>query len=288
MKHPATLLSVIPCAASRLTIESKWTTCTQEVREVEKLSVEWLRRGRALSLHSPHLAVLLRQIIERAGTPPPTSSVRPSGPRLFACAIQSAMYREPELTIMRRFQPEEYSFWIGNIVPTSTAEKLRMLEVTSTAQRLAHLKLLLKVRLAPPFCTHECVTTPCGMLARVGRILGLCAACMHTTWHRRRFGGHVIPCQPLLPALCQMQRNLLSLKLTRRAVHRLGLKELATVLSMRVQAGAKQAGAKHRLKALAKPLMVPAAVGRREEETNKAPEIDSVPQPLSSASGTCV
>lgn len=40
-------------------------------------------------------------------------------------------------------QPEKYSFWIGNIVPTSTAEKLQMLELTSTRERLEHqIKLL--------------------------------------------------------------------------------------------------------------------------------------------------
>jgi hypothetical protein len=126
---------------------------------VEKLSVEWLRRGRALSLHSPHLAVLLRQIITRAGPPPAMTSVRPCGPQLCldARCSEQCLIDPPTVVLMHmcRFQPEKFSFWIGNILPTSTAEKLQMLDVTSTAQRLAHLKTLLKVCIAFASCATD-------------------------------------------------------------------------------------------------------------------------------------
>ena len=95
---------------------------------------------------------MLRQIIARAGPPPPSTEVRALGTRrptslpLHHTHTIGVSRKSPELTPMRPPQPEKYSFWIGNIVPTSTAEKLRMLVVTSTAQRLAQLKLLLQVR----------------------------------------------------------------------------------------------------------------------------------------------
>jgi hypothetical protein len=90
------------------------------VRQVQIMVKEWLVRARTLSRHSPKMSLLFRQLVARAGKPPadPSSAV------------------------------ELYTFWVGNILPTSTSDRQSMLGTISTRGRLRGLGLLLKETLS--------------------------------------------------------------------------------------------------------------------------------------------
>lgn len=90
------------------------------VRQVQIMVKEWLVRARTLSTHSPKMSLLFRQLVARAGKPP----------------------KDPSKEI------ELYSFWVGNILPTSTRQRWTMLGMVRTKDRLMELLKLL----------HETVT----------------------------------------------------------------------------------------------------------------------------------
>merc|ERR1719149_605170 len=77
---------------------------------------EWLLRAKELSSHSPKMLLLFRQLVARAGKPPPRS-------------LQNG---------------ELYSFWVGNILPTSSRDRQLMLSCRSTRVRLFIAFILLK------------------------------------------------------------------------------------------------------------------------------------------------
>ena len=78
------------------------------VRQVQIMVKEWLVRARTLSRHSPKMSLLFRQLVARAGKPPadPSSAV------------------------------ELYTYWVGNILPTSTSDRQSMLGTISTMGQL--------------------------------------------------------------------------------------------------------------------------------------------------------
>ena len=65
-------------------------------------------RAKSLSKHSTKMSLLFRQLVARAGRPP------------------TDPYSDLEL----------YSFWVGNILPTSTRDRQEMLQARSTRQRM--------------------------------------------------------------------------------------------------------------------------------------------------------
>ena len=80
----------------------------QMARNVQITVKEWLVRAKSLSKHSTKMSLLFRQLVARAGRPP------------------TDPYRDLEL----------YSFWVGNILPTSTRDRQEMIQARSTQGRM--------------------------------------------------------------------------------------------------------------------------------------------------------
>lgn len=80
----------------------------QMARNVQITVKEWLVRAKSLSKHSTKMSLLFRQLVARAGRPP------------------TDPYRDLEL----------YSFWVGNILPTSTRDRQEMIQARSTRGRM--------------------------------------------------------------------------------------------------------------------------------------------------------
>ena len=75
--------------------------------QVQAMVKEWLLRAKELSSHSPKMLLLFRQLVARAGKPPARSQQN----------------------------GELYSFWVGNILPTSSRDRQLMLSCRSTRVR---------------------------------------------------------------------------------------------------------------------------------------------------------
>ena len=75
--------------------------------QVQAMVREWLLRFQELSSHSPKMLLLFRQLVARAGKPPARSQQN----------------------------GELYSFWVGNILPTSSRDRQLMLSCRSTRVR---------------------------------------------------------------------------------------------------------------------------------------------------------
>ena len=83
-------------------------------------------RARSLAKSSPKMAILFRQLVTRAGKPPPASAGR-----------------------------EAYTFWVGNVLPTSPQDRLELLQTRSTKVRMVLLLRLMTEKIKQQVRTEE-------------------------------------------------------------------------------------------------------------------------------------
>ena len=85
-------------------------------------------RARSLAQYSPKMSTLFRQLVTRAGKPPPASAGR-----------------------------EIYTFWVGNVLPTSPEDRRKLLQTRSTKVRMV---LLLRLMTETRQQTDEAAAMP--------------------------------------------------------------------------------------------------------------------------------
>ena len=83
-------------------------------------------RARSLAQYSPKMSKLFRQLVTRAGKPPPASAGR-----------------------------EIYTFWVGNVLPPSPSDRQQILQTRSTKVRMVLLLRLMTEKIKQQVRTEE-------------------------------------------------------------------------------------------------------------------------------------
>ena len=107
-------------------------------------------RARSLAKHSPKMSTLFRQLVTRAGKPPSAAAGR-----------------------------EIYTFWVGNVLPTSPEERRKLLQTRSTKVRMVLLLRLMtetieqlvkdEAEVMPPMPAAENVAVVCPAASQAGQ-----------------------------------------------------------------------------------------------------------------------